>query len=187
MPVPPPERAHPEVTGASVLPLAIGTSAAAALGTWVIGVIGGTIAYQQLRNNSFRPSAMSWREDGWRDPKKDRTVIVLRIYNRGGADGMIERIDVAGPGHEYIREIKFRDWEGDRSPFPFVLPGYASAILVLVPADGGQFSTGERVLLTFNLQKQICVAMKVERHSYERVRNFLPPGSTQAAGKSEGD
>ncbi|MFM9698962.1 hypothetical protein [Streptomyces europaeiscabiei] len=165
------------------LPLAIGTSATAAIGTWVIGVIGGTIAYQQLLNNSFRPAAKSYREEGWDDPEKDRMVIVVRIHNRGGADGMIERIDVTGPGHEYIRKVNFRDWEGDRPPVPFILPGHASAVLVLTPDDDMQFSTGERVLLTFNLGKPLCVNMQVKRQNFETVKNLLPPGSAPVTGK----
>jgi hypothetical protein len=92
-----------------------------------VGVLAGAIAWVQYRNAIFRPTATSFIEE----PGRDR--VAIRIINNGGAAGMVERIELVSSAHERKPLTKYHwtePWEA-YPPVPFVLPGKASAILVL--------------------------------------------------------
>jgi hypothetical protein len=95
-------------------------------GTWAVGILAAVIAWMQYRNGVFRPKATTYVEaPTWRR-------IAVRITNRGGAAGMVERVELVTVDHEAAPLVDY-EWEGwnPSEPVPFVLPGKASAILVL--------------------------------------------------------
>lgn len=93
-------------------------------------MLAGTIAWLQYRNGVFRPKAMTSIEE----PTRGR--VAVRITNHGGAAGMVERIELLTSRHEQAPLVD-HDWEGwgSEAPLPFVLPGKASAVLVLKPKE----------------------------------------------------
>ena len=76
----------------------------------------------------------------------------MRITNRGGTAGMVERVDVVRAG--WFRSDEFTPvpsvvggtWR-NRKVFPFTLPEGALASLILMPKDAEQFPPGIGVFI----------------------------------------
>jgi hypothetical protein len=94
------------------------------LGTWSVGVLAAIIAAIQYRNSIFRPRTVSYiQSDGLR--------IALRVINMGGAAGMVERVELVTDDDDApLVDYGWDGWDGC-DPVPFILPGKASAILLL--------------------------------------------------------
>ena len=170
--------------------LAIGTSAASALATWVLGLVAAVIAVQQLMNSMFRPQAQSICEAS--EPEDPRRIIVVRITNRGGAAGMVESIDMVHSDHLLkgrdrdvsVQEKYYPNWELDQPPLPFLLPEKSSAVIVLGPCDEKGFDKGRRAFVTYGNGKQVCVRLEhKKRINLEPARTAIPPGPLVNMGK----
>jgi hypothetical protein len=116
-----------------------------AIGTWVVGVVAGIIAYQQYRRDKFRPTAKALRD-------QDRRVIV-QIVNEGAGVGVVADVNLFPPDHPrqplkfYYWEVKGQKDENQRLT-PFTLPGRATAQLVLLPKPEMSFD-GVRVRVDY--------------------------------------
>lgn len=116
-----------------------------ATGTWVVGVVAGLIAYQQYRRDLFRPTVTAFRDEDER--------VVVRIINQGAGTGLVQEVNLLPPNHPRGR-VRYYTWEVDGSPAPgqrlapFVLPGRASAQLVLRPEEDTPFD-GIRVRVDY--------------------------------------
>lgn len=104
--------------------------------TWVVGGVAAVIAFQQYRQNKFRPFVKAFRDD-------DRRVVV-QIINQGGGTGLVQDVNLLPPDHPR-RPIEIYWWEingkldKEQSLVPFTLPGSASAQLVLIPRPEMKF------------------------------------------------
>ncbi len=97
------------------------------IGTWAVGVLAAFIAWSQYRNGIFKPSAKAYV-----DP--DRKTVAVRIVNLGGAAGMVDRVDIINHHNDPLMDLDWGDDWRAHPPVPFILPGKASAILVLKTA-----------------------------------------------------
>jgi len=113
--------------------------------TWAVGVIAAVIAWQQYRQSKFRPVVMAFRD-------RDRRIVV-QIINEGGGSGLVQDVNLLPPDHPR-GEVKFYWWEVGEHPdkkqrlVPFVMPGGASAQLVLIPRPEMKFD-GIRVRVDY--------------------------------------
>jgi hypothetical protein len=113
--------------------------------TWAVGAVGAAIAWQQYRQSQFRPLVVAFRDD-------DRRVVV-QIINQGGGTGLVQDVNLLPPDHPR-QAAEYCGWEIEdrlderRRLAPFVLPGRASAQLVLIPRTGMRFD-GIRVRVDY--------------------------------------
>jgi hypothetical protein len=97
--------------------------------TWVVGAVAAIIASQQYRQGQFRPAAKAFRDD---------RRVVIQIINEAGGSGLVQDVNLFPPDHPR-KPAEFYWWEVDGNEnhelrlVPFVLPGRASAQLVLIP------------------------------------------------------
>ena len=100
-----------------------------ALATLLVGALAGAIAWLQYRNSVFRPDVEVAAEA---EPDTNgRQNVAIRVVNRGGAPGSIERIQLLDGRHHRVAVAWKSPWSDTNPPLPFLLPGKASAILVL--------------------------------------------------------
>jgi hypothetical protein len=144
-----------------------------ALGTWVVGLLGLFIAGLQYVGSIFwlRAEARIGPVSA-HGPLKKRIVVSLR--NRGGATGMIEYVVVViAQDHKVRADVLYPEWR-DRLPFPFMLPGRSSALLVIdLDCDFGE---AFRVLIRANGAEK-CVTMFPTHYSLSHNYTALPPDS----------
>jgi hypothetical protein len=116
-----------------------------AVGTWLVGAVAGVIAYQQYRRDKFRPAETAFRDE-------DRRIVV-QIINEGAGIGLVSAVNLLPPDHPR-QSLKFYNWEIDgkkhetQRPIPFMLPGRATAQLVLIPRSDMSFD-GIRVRVDY--------------------------------------
>jgi hypothetical protein len=97
------------------------------IGTWAVGVLAAFIAWSQYRNGIFKPDAKVY-------VAPDARTVAVRIVNLGGAAGMVDRVDIINDHDGPLMDIDWGDDWRAHPPVPFILPGKASAILVLKTA-----------------------------------------------------
>jgi hypothetical protein len=143
-----------------------------ALGTWVIGLLGLFIAGLQYVGSIFWLHAEARIGPGSADGPPTRIVVSLR--NRGGATGMIEHVVVViAQDHKDRARVSYPEWP-DRHPFPFMLPGRSSALLVIDLDETCREAF--RVLIRAN-GADTCVRMFPTHYSLSRNYTALPPDS----------
>jgi hypothetical protein len=134
------------------------------LATWAVGVVAAAIAWQQYRQSSFRPTVKAFRD-------ADRRIVV-QIINEASGSGLIQDVNLLPPDHPR-QSAKFYWWEVDNQVdseqrlVPFVLPGQASAQLVLIPLPEMKFG-GIRVRVDYgNGTDSGCICItSTEGHLY---------------------
>jgi hypothetical protein len=116
-----------------------------ALGTWIIGFVGALIAALSYRNSIFIPYVVAVTAKPTEE-LPGRQLVVVRVINRGGADGMVEDLWCVDFEHSPIPGQKM-EWIGwsERPPVPFILPGRAAAVLVICFADALPANAGIQV------------------------------------------
>ncbi|WP_371480694.1 hypothetical protein [Kitasatospora sp. NBC_00315] len=168
--------------------LSIGTATTACIGTWLVGVVAGIIAIQQLRNASFLPCATAGWEIGWQgeEEAKNRRMVVIHLTNHGGAAGMVERIVMTDPDHDVIDATICVGWEeAPQQPLPFILPGKSSAVIVLKPSESPQFVGNRRALVIYGNGKKKCLPMKKVELSLSAEKTTIPPGALVNTGSAD--
>lgn len=114
------------------------------LATWAVGAVAAIIAWQQYRQGQFRPAAKAFRDD---------RRVVIQIINEAGGSGLVQDVNLLPPDHSK-QSAEFYWWEVDGNEnhelrlVPFVLPGRASAQLVLIPRSNINFD-GIRVRVDY--------------------------------------
>ncbi|MEU8911795.1 hypothetical protein [Streptomyces nigrescens] len=137
------------------------------------------ISQTQISNSSFEVEAIAIRE-----VSKDGTPVKLavRVGNKGGSPGMIRKIDVQLPSLDGTkarkRKVAYTGW-GARSPFPFYLPGRATAEVVIEPEGGKVFGQEDVIVLHYGLAEKTTVRFTKTIQSPYRIdgSTVLPPGS----------
>lgn len=126
------------------------------LATWVVGIVAAVIAGQQYRQSRFRPAVKAFRD-------ADRRVVV-QIINEANGSGLIQDVNLLPPDHPR-QPAKIYWWEVDdhvdreQRLVPFVLPGQASAQLVLLALPEMNFD-GIRVRVDYgNGTDSGCIAI----------------------------
>jgi hypothetical protein len=143
-----------------------------ALGTLVIGLLGLVIAGLQYVGSIFWLRAEARIGPDGRGGPPTRIVVSLR--NRGGAAGMIEHVVVViAQDHKDRARVLYPGWP-DRHPFPFMLPGRSSALLVIDLEE--QYGESFRVLIRGN-GADTCVRMSPTHYSLSPNVTALPPDS----------
>jgi hypothetical protein len=145
-----------------------------AVGTWVVGVLALLIAILQYVGSIFRPSA-----DARLGPvaiKHPATRIVVNLRNRGGSPGMVVRVwVVADPDHKIDVDVDFPGWSRDRPPYPFMLAGRSTAVIIMDLKE--DIKASARVLIEYDRGRQHCVAPHPVTSSLAPNRTQLPPDS----------
>jgi hypothetical protein len=135
----------------------------AAIGTWAVGAVAAIIAARQYRQSSFRPRAKAFYDGDKR--------LVIQIINEASGNGLVQDVNLLVPGHPRAGSVRSYVWEVadqtvDQRLVPFVLPGQASARLVLRPKNTDL--TGIRVRVDYGNGKDSgCIKiMETSGHIY---------------------
>lgn len=138
------------------------------IGTWAVGALAATIAWRQYRNSIFKPAVRAYAESA-------RTRVAVRIVNLGGAPGMVERVQIRNDHDGPLVPFSWDDdWQAD-PPVPFILPGKASAILVLRTVT--KLRSQSRLEVVYGDASSSGCLRFAEVGGQLAERTVLPPGS----------
>lgn len=142
--------------------------------TWVVGAVGAAIAWQQYRQSQFRPVVMAFRD---KEPR-----IVVQIINKTNGAGVIQDVNLMPPDHPRKSVIPYW-WEIDnqldtgRRLVPFLLPGRASAQLVLRPGKDTNFD-GIRIRVDYGDGKDSgCIDIRPTKGRFYGT-TYIPKNSS---------
>jgi hypothetical protein len=142
-----------------------------AVGTWVIGVLALAIAALQYAGAVFWPSYVA--TIGPTEMEGGPRRIVVELRNRGGASGMVHDVSVVPTGHTMKIRVSYENW-ASRPPFPFVLPGRGTAVVVLDLEE--PYRKQYRVLIT-DARGKTCVKPRLTDMVLPGDQTALPPDS----------
>jgi hypothetical protein len=146
-----------------------------AVATVFLGILGAGVTLWVAYQGRFRPHATAMLE-------ADRKALAVRITNRGGTAGVVDRIDAVPSGlcnSERFTPIPtmIGGLQQGQDILPFILPEGGLASLILLPSDAGNFPSDIAVRVQFG-DGYVCVSPDSLSDGIRLVQKTLIPGDS---------